>query len=210
MRWIENWAEAVPLWAFCDLDSWDKHRDYFGYFKANILLKLEHFLAAVWNFFYTFLYVPLKCFSSSWKQLPNFSLLIKSESFTISNERGESQMLHISNLWKSFDRQTSVIFSRSIDRLEWAFIQTEGWPLFGDSGFQSAAVAASVDRELNCSSKSLSTPAVGIPECPLRYNLAHFNSSVLTSPALFHSCRFYFHSILVYFCPIVLINQCYH
>ena len=98
-------------------------------------------------------------------------------------------MLHISDFLerKPFDLQTSAIYSKSIDQLEWAFIQTEGWPLFGDLGFlpAAAAAAAAVDWELNCRSESLSTPTVGIAECSVQFNLAHFDSFVLTSSALF-------------------------
>ena len=45
-------------------------------------------------------------------------------------------MLHISLFLerKPFDLQTFAIFSKSADQLEQAFIQTEGWPRFGDSG----------------------------------------------------------------------------
>ncbi len=50
-------------------------------------------------------------------------------------------------------------------------------------GFLPAAAAASVDWELNCRSESLSTPAVGIAECPLQLSLAHFDFSVLSSSA---------------------------
>lgn len=97
-------------------------------------------------------------------------------------------MLHISDFLerKPFDLQTSAIYSKSIDQLERAFIQTEGWPLFEDSGSLPAAAAASVDWALKCRSESLSTPTVGIAECPIRFNLAHLNSSFLTSSALFY------------------------
>lgn len=88
-------------------------------------------------------------------------------------------MLHISDFLerKPFDLQTSAIYSKSIDQLEGAFIQTEGWPLFGDLGFLLAA--ASVDWELNCTSERLSAPTVGIAECPVRFNLSQFNSSAI-------------------------------
>lgn len=82
-------------------------------------------------------------------------------------------MLYVSDFLerKPFDLQTSAIYSKSIDQLEGAFIQTEVWPLFEDLGFLPAAAAASVDWELNCRSERLSTPTVGIAECPVRFNL---------------------------------------
>lgn len=45
-------------------------------------------------------------------------------------------MLHISVFLerKPFDLQPSACHSKRIDQLEWGFIQTEGWPLFGYSG----------------------------------------------------------------------------
>lgn len=115
-------------------------------------------------------------------------------------------MLHISDFLerKPFDLQTSAIYSKSIDQLERAFIQTEGWPLFGDSGFlPAAAAAAAVDWELNCRSESLSTPTVGIAECPVHFILAHFIPSVLTSPA-----PILLISALFLFCSFLFLSYC--